>query len=47
MSSVKLSNLEISDLCRELALLIHAGVGVSDGLYLLAEEEKIVSRKDQ
>ena len=45
MSSAKLSNLEISDLCRELALLIHAGVGMGDGLYLLAEEEKDASRK--
>ncbi len=45
MSSAKLSNLEISDLCRELALLIHAGVGMGDGLYLLSEEEKDPSRK--
>ena len=37
---IKLSNLQISDLCRELSLLLHAGVGLGDGLTLLAEEEK-------
>lgn len=40
MKSLELSNLEIADLCRELALLLHAGVRLDDGLYLLAEEEK-------
>ena len=39
MKQLELTNLEISDLCRELALLLHAGVGVADGLYLLTEEE--------
>lgn len=39
MKQLELTNLEISDLCRELALLLHAGVGIADGLYLLAEEE--------
>ena len=40
MRTKKLSNLEIADLCRELALLIHAGVGIGDGLVLLQEEEQ-------
>jgi len=40
MRSKLLSNLETADLCRELALLLHSGVGVGDGLFLLAEEEK-------
>ena len=40
MQPLELSNLETADLCRELALLLHAGVGIGDGLYLLAEEEK-------
>lgn len=35
----QLSNLEIAALCRELALLLHAGVQAGDGLTLLAEEE--------
>lgn len=39
MNHLELTNRELSDLCRELALLLHAGVGVADGLYLLAEEE--------
>lgn len=34
-----LRDMEISALCRELAMLLHAGVGVGDGLSLLAEEE--------
>ena len=40
MRTKELSNLEIADLCRELALLMHAGVGLGDGLTLLCEEEK-------
>ena len=40
MKKKELSNLGISDLCRELSLLLHAGVGFGDGLTLLAEEEK-------
>ena len=39
MKHLELSNLEISDLCRELYLLLHAGVSTADGLHLLAEEE--------
>lgn len=40
MQPLELSNLETADLCRELALLLHAGVGIGDGLYLLTEEEQ-------
>jgi len=37
---MKLSNTEISDMSRELALLLHAGVAIGDGLHLLSGEEK-------
>ena len=40
MRPLELSNLEIADLCRELALLLHSGVSAGDGLFLMAEEEK-------
>ena len=36
-----LSNFEISQICRELAVLLHAGVMLSDGLTLLAQEEEV------
>lgn len=36
----KLSNQEISRICRSLSLLLHAGISVGDGLFLLAEEEE-------
>ena len=39
MKQLELSNLEIADLCREMALLLHAGIGLGDGLALLAEQE--------
>ena len=39
MKKKPLSYLEIVSLCRGSALLLHAGVGISDGLFLLAEEE--------
>ena len=35
-----MSHSEIAELCRGLALLLHAGSGLGDGLFLLAEEEK-------
>ncbi|WP_308856479.1 type II secretion system F family protein [uncultured Oscillibacter sp.] len=38
MKNEKLSNEQISGLCMELSLLLHAGVRVGDGLALLAEE---------
>ena len=30
---------QIAALCRQLALLLHAGIGVADGVFLLSEEE--------
>lgn len=36
---MKLTYGEIADLCRRLAMLLHAGIGVADGVFLLAEEE--------
>lgn len=38
MNKRKLSHPEIAELCRGLALLLHAGIGLGDGLFLLAEE---------
>lgn len=35
-----LSNPEIARLCRGLSLLLHAGIPLGDGLYLLSEEEE-------
>ena len=46
MKLLELTNLEIADLCRELALLLHAGVRLDDGLYLLSEEEKDPAHKE-
>ena len=46
MRSLELSNLEIADLCRELALLLHSGIGAGDSLYLMAEEEKDPRTRD-
>ena len=43
MKSLELSNLEIADLCRELALLIHAGISEAEGLHLMAEQTEIKS----
>lgn len=40
MSNNLFSNMEIADLCQQLALLLRAGVRISDGLFLLTEEEK-------
>jgi len=39
MKETLLSNIEISQICQELAILLHAGVMLGDGLALLAEEE--------
>ncbi|MEI3306102.1 MAG: type II secretion system F family protein [Dysosmobacter sp.] len=39
--------MEIASLCRELALLLHAGVRAGDGLALLAEEEPETQRRKQ
>lgn len=38
MKSRELTNLEISGLCRELALLMHAGIDEANGLHLMAEQ---------
>ncbi|MBQ9858742.1 MAG: type II secretion system F family protein [Oscillospiraceae bacterium] len=46
MNKVQLSKLQIADLCRELALMLHAGIGTGDGLFLLAEEEKDAALKE-
>ena len=45
MKKYKPSNMEISDICREISLLIHAGVSLADGVYLLADEEKDRTKK--
>ena len=37
---LELSNIEIADLCKQTALLMHAGVTAGDALNLLSEEEK-------
>jgi len=39
MKQKLLSNIEISQICQELAILLHAGVMLGDGLALLAQEE--------
>jgi len=39
MKKELLSNIEISQICQELAILLHAGVMLGDGLALVAEEE--------
>lgn len=39
MKQLSFTNMDISDFCRQLALLIQAGVNLSDGLVLLSEEE--------
>ena len=36
---MKLTYGEIADLCRRLAMLLHAGIGIADGVFLLAQEE--------
>lgn len=40
MKTLQFTNMELAELCGQLALLMKAGVGQADGLYLLAEEEK-------
>lgn len=39
MKKMQWTNEETADLCRKLALFLHAGIGASDGLVLLAAEE--------
>ena len=40
MKEKRLSNQEIARFCRSLSLLLHAGIPMGDGLFLLAEEEE-------
>ena len=47
MKGKQATYLEIASLCRELALLLHAGVRAGDGLALLAEEEPEAQRRKQ
>lgn len=39
------SNMEIADLCRQLALLLHSGIRLSDSMAMLADEETNASRR--
>lgn len=39
MSKKTLSNEYVSSFCLEMSLLLHAGIGIEDGLYLLIEDE--------
>lgn len=39
MSKKALSNEYVSSFCLEMSLLLHAGIGIEDGLYLLIEDE--------
>lgn len=40
MKPFQFTNTAIADLCGQLALLLKAGVRLSDGLFLLSDEEK-------
>ena len=40
MKIKQLTNGEISEFCKSLGLLLHAGIGPGDGLFLMAEEER-------
>lgn len=40
MKEKRLSNSEIASFCRGLSLLLHAGIPMGDGIYLLAEDEE-------
>lgn len=39
MKKRMLSNEYVSSFCLELSLLLHSGIGIEDGLYLLMEDE--------
>ena len=45
MSKKTLGNEYISSFCLEMSLLMHAGIGTEDGLYLLSEDETDKKRK--
>ena len=36
---MKMTDLELAGFCRSLAALLHAGIGMADGIHLLAQEE--------
>jgi len=42
--TVKLSDRDISQFCRELAVLLHAGIPLTEGAYLLAQEDDAAFR---
>ena len=46
MSKQTVSNEYVSAFCLEMSLLLHAGIGIEDGLYLLIEDEKAVDVAD-
>lgn len=46
MKQKNLSHSEIADLCKQLGLLMQAGIGLGDGLYLLWKQEKESSLAD-
>jgi len=46
MKKTMLSNEYISAFCLQISLLIHAGIGMSDGMHLLAEDEQNSSLKE-
>ena len=46
MKKITLSNEYISAFCLQISLLIHAGIGMSDGMHLLAEDEQNSSLKE-
>ncbi|MDO4530823.1 MAG: type II secretion system F family protein [Bacillota bacterium] len=47
MNEKRFSNQEISHFCRGLSLLLHAGISIGDGIFLLAEEEEAGSYRSR
>ena len=45
MKNIRLTNEEISAICRELGLLIHGGINIADGLLSMAENEETEEMK--
>ena len=45
MNKLQLTKFQISDLCHELALMVHAGIGTADALFLMMQEEENESVK--
>jgi len=45
MKKKTLSNEELSAFCLQISLLIHAGINLADGMYLLAEDEQDETKK--